>query len=369
MRTLVFEQRHAPIHQLGDEVGVEVPTRGRQGKAARGSVEVAHPVAHARMTVDELGAGEFLAAVLQIGQHRKVVSGKPVAPRVARGHGRGVAVGLEDMRMRPVGLDQPGAARIALAQHLLPKGAPRRALAQIGGVMFDGPRQAKTPMRQRHQRHATAVQLVIDHGRQPGATLRLRQARQVFRLEQRLVEPAHQRLRVDAARVPVHRHLGAIGQAQGHALVLHIDLDHVGLLRRLKAGQLHRRRRKPVDFHRLQHRLALQRPQRRLRLRAPGQMRQRRERQAMRGRRGLRRHQRAVLRQLLAQLRLFPGASHQGQQQRFSLLPDGADQHHPARVTLGRPLHARLRQQFGGGRQTLKERSYRRLPGGRWRLI
>jgi hypothetical protein len=73
MRALVFEQRHAAIHQLGHKVGVKPPARRGQAKAAGRRVQVAHPVPTLRVAVDQLRALKLFPAVLQVGQHRKVV--------------------------------------------------------------------------------------------------------------------------------------------------------------------------------------------------------------------------------------------------------------------------------------------------------
>jgi hypothetical protein len=148
------------------------------------------------VAVDQLGAGELLPVFLQVGQHREVVLGELVAPAVARSHGRRIATGLKQVRMLPVGLDQPALGVVRL-QHELVKALPRGLIAQLGHPVFDILRQLEPRLGQHHQRHAALVQQVIHHGRQIGAPLGLRQVGQF--LEQRLVQPAHQVVGCDAA--------------------------------------------------------------------------------------------------------------------------------------------------------------------------
>ena len=128
--------------------------------------------------------------------------------------------------MRPIRLNQPSAA-VPQAQHLLLEGAPRGCVAQVTHMGFDGARQPEARLCQHHQRHAAAVQLVLHHRCQVGAALALRESSQFGGLEQRLVQPAHQGVGINAAAFPVHGHLGAARGAQRDTGTVHADLENV----------------------------------------------------------------------------------------------------------------------------------------------
>ena len=279
MGAFELQQGHAAIDQLRHKVGVKAPTRCGQTKAAGRGVQVAHPLAHARMAVDQLSALELLPALFEVSQHRKVVLAELVAPAVTRGLRCRIAVGLEHMGPGPVGLDQPGTG-IALLQHALAKLLLRCGITQTSHVGLDGARQLKTCLRQRHQRHTAGVQLMADDSPQVGTALALGQV--VQRLEQQLVQPAHHVLRGDAAVAVFHRHLFGARGAHRDALALQVDQENIRCLHHLKTWQLHRVRTEQIQLHGFQHGAALQRPQRRLRVGAVAQRGQRRKRHATR---------------------------------------------------------------------------------------
>ena len=271
------------------------------------------------------------------------------------------------MRVRPVGLHQPGALAARL-QHQLPKLLLGGGVAQVTKVRSDALRQLEPRLRQHHQRHTAAVQLVVHHRRQVGAALALCQL--VQWLEERLVQPAHQVFGADGAAAVVHGHLVHIGAAQCDAgLGAQADLEHIGLLRHMKTGQLHGLRREQVQLHRFEHGLALQRPQGGLGVFAVGQGGQGRKGHAACSRSQLRRHQCVVLGHLLAQLFLLFGAAHLRQHQRLGLLANVPGHHHLFGPGNGLDLHIGQGQQLGRGLQCFKISSYRRLLHKRWRLI